>query len=431
MTEPPLDLRASAAVLRRGWMVILAIALAGLIAGIGYGLRGGSQSSALALVLVPQQFTNGAPVDNMTTQMVIAMSDPVVTPAGKSVTPPVSIGQLKVRVTSPAGTNILRIEVRAPQRQQAVQMANGVAKGYIQYVVDNHQISGQPIVLQQAAPASTSSPLKKSAPIGLVAGLLAGCIVVFVRGRRDRRLRRRDEIADAVGLPVLAAIEAGQYRTFTEWTQFLENFEPSPTELWNMRRVLNLVLRDQDAEPTIRLVSYADDSAALAAGPQLALAAAELGVEVRLEPGMHEVLAPLRAACAQLKRYGYVDRSYTLPIHEDDSWMRTWDRRNQAPISADFVVSILALDRSYPDWSAFAGQSILAISSGAAVADELARLALAAAEGGGRIEGILLVNPEPGDSGAGLAPDRQEAQTSAHVANDFPGDGASIVGQPT
>jgi capsular polysaccharide biosynthesis protein len=437
MTEPPLDLRASAAVLRRGWVAILVIAIIGLCAGIGYGLVGRSQSSAVALVLVPPQFSNGSsdPTNEMATQTLIAMSSQILTPASESLNPPVPFTKLKVTATSPANTNILRIQVHAPSYKQAVQMANAVATGYIQYVGRYGVISGKPILLQPAStamPAATTSRLNKSGPIGLAAGLLVGVIVVYVRAKGDCRLRRRDEIADALGLPVLAAIEAGRYKSVTEWTRFLENYEPSPTSLWNLRRVLNYMLRDHyQAEVTIRIVSYADDESALAAGPQLAMAAAELGISARIEPGMQEALAPLRAACAQLKRSGYIERSSPPDVHDDDPWRRMWDTRNQASIGSEFTISILTLERSIPEWSPFAGRSILAISAGTAVADELARLALAAAEGGGEIEGIILVNPEPGDGGAGVVPDRQGDHHTAHIVNDYPGDAAPVVGQPT
>jgi hypothetical protein len=102
--------------------------------------------------------------------------------------------------------------------------------------------------------------------------------------------------------------------------------------------------------------------------------------------------------------------------------------RNRAVVSTDLVISILVLERSNPDWSPFAGQSILAISAGTAVADELARLALAATEGGGEIEGLMLVNPGPGDDGAGVLPDRESDNRASQPVEEYPGDAAKVVG---
>ena len=42
--------------------------------------------------------------------------------------------------------------------------------------------------------------------LGALLGALIGAIVVLAIGRNDRRLRERDEIADAIGVPVLASI---------------------------------------------------------------------------------------------------------------------------------------------------------------------------------------------------------------------------------
>jgi capsular polysaccharide biosynthesis protein len=435
MTEPPLDLRATGAILRRGWIVILAFAVLGLCGGIAFGLTGRSQPSAYALVLVPTQASSSsAPTDDMSTQTVIAKSTAVLTPAINLLSPPVPANKLKVTVTAPASTNILRIQVQAPQPGQAVRLANAIANGYIRYVSKTQLISGQPILLQQASaatPPATSGRVATSGFLGLLTGLLLGAVVVFVRSRRDRRLRRRDDIADAIGLPVLATIEAGRYKTVTEWSRFLEHFQPSPTALWNLRRVINFIVRGHlVGDLTIRIVSYGDDTAALAAGPQLAMAAAELGISAQIVPGMQEALTGLRAASAQLNKSGYIERGSTPDTEDDDPWRRMWDARNQAHLDSQLVISILALERSDLDWSPFAGRSILAISAGAAVADELARLALAATEGGGDIDGIILVNPEPGDDGAGVIPHREHDPATNHLVSDYPGDATTVVAHP-
>jgi hypothetical protein len=50
----------------------------------------------------------------------------------------------------------------------------------------------------------------------------------------------------------------------------------------------------------------------------------------------------------------------------------------------------------------------LALSAGFAVADDLARVALAATEEGQGIDGILVINPEPGDNTAGVVGEPEE-----------------------
>ena len=434
MTEPALDLRTSAAVVRRGWALILVFALIGLCGGIAFGLHGSRQHSADALVVIPTQAittANANPVD-MLTQTLIATSTAVLAPAAAEASPPVPVNELAVSVTAPS-TSILRVRVQAKRSQQAVLLANAVANGYISYVTKAHLFEGQqPILLQPATPttpASTTSRVATKGVMGLVAGLVVGTIVVIVRSRRDRRLRRREDIADAVGLPVLATLEAGQYTSTTDWTRFLERFEPSDAALWNLRRLLHSLMDDHyDSTLTIRIVSFADDGPALAAGPQLAMAAAELGIPAQIDPGMHAVLAPLRAACAQLKRAGFVQRPSGADDHEDDPWRRMWELRNRATANREVVISILALERTNPEWSPFPGRSILSISAGIAGADELARLALAATEGGGELEGVLLMNPESGDAGAGALPDHKDYNGGPRGVVDYPGDAARVAG---
>ncbi len=64
-------------------------------------------------------------------------------------------------------------------------------------------------VLEPATNATgTSLParLLVTGVLGALLGALIGAIVVLAIGRSDRRLRERDEIADAIGVPVLASI---------------------------------------------------------------------------------------------------------------------------------------------------------------------------------------------------------------------------------
>lgn len=436
MTERPLDLRQSVRILRRRWLLIVALATLGLFAGLTHGLLVNTRPRAFALVYVPPQTNSsgGVITDDMSTQTVIASSTRVLGPAIHSLSPPASKSQVKVTVTADGTTNILRISTQAPKPQQTIQLANAIANGYIAYASSNSLVTSTPLLVQPASTAdspSTTKRLATSVPIGLAAGLIIGTTAVFIRSRRDRRLRRRDEIANAIGLPVLASIDAGLCKRVSDWTRLLEQYRHSPTALWNLRRALQYLLSDEPAgaASTIRVAAYADDLPALAAGPQLALAAAELQISARVEPGMEEALAPLRAACAQLTRSGHIPprpwrhRPTDLDPRQDQAACLG------APSGHPLVISVLALDRSAPHWSPFGGPSILAISAGAALSDELASLALAASEQGGRLDGIILVNPEPGDGGATVVLERpQKPPSPRHRLDNKPNNRARVLG---
>jgi hypothetical protein len=174
---------------RRHRALVGLLGILGLSAGIAYGLVGSSHSGAYALVFVPSGGTDsrGAPsADQMATQSVIATSSGVVTPALKSLSPQVPVNELKITASAPADSNVLRIDVKAPQQQEAVRLANAVANGYIGYASRTGLVAAQPILLQAAIPKATRTSLVLSSIDGiggLVAGLAIGSVILW----KDRR----------------------------------------------------------------------------------------------------------------------------------------------------------------------------------------------------------------------------------------------------
>ena len=124
--------------------------------------------------------------------------------------------------------------------------------------------------------------------------------------RRDRRLTLRDEIADSIGLPVLASIPVGHPSNAAGWVRLLTEYEPSAVEAWRLRGVLHylgLGGRSQ-AEAgeglSLAVLSLRNDPGALSLGPQLAVFAASLGIRTELMIGPQQdanSTATLRAAC--------------------------------------------------------------------------------------------------------------------------------------
>ena len=108
-------------------------------------------------------------------------------------------------------------------------------------------------VVQQATEArglSTSVRLLIWAPLGAVVFTILAAVVLLVAARRDPRVRLRDEIADAVGSPVLAAVRSMPQRSVAGWSTLLETYEATPVESWAFRQVLRgLVPEDRRREP--------------------------------------------------------------------------------------------------------------------------------------------------------------------------------------
>jgi hypothetical protein len=96
-------------------------------------------------------------------------------------------------------------------------------------------------ILQRATTAIKPSILRipELGVIGLLVGLLVGVCAAFAVGRRDRRLRKRDDIARAAGAPVLASLTAVRRTKSQDLLQVLENFQPSVSDKANLRRLLD------------------------------------------------------------------------------------------------------------------------------------------------------------------------------------------------
>jgi capsular polysaccharide biosynthesis protein len=438
MNEQPLDLRASLSALRRRRVAIAIVGFIGMCLGLFNVASHRAMPTAVALVVVPGQ--SGATGDISTivqSQAQVASGSLLRDAALKSLTPPVRPDQ--VGVTVAANDTVLRIRAHAPQAKQATALANGVASGYIQWVTAHKPPGvGSPTVIQPAAitpPASFTSRAVKNGAIGLAAGLLLAIIIVLVRAKRDHRLRRRDQIARAIGVPVLAAIQSGQYKSVAQWRSLLEHFQPSPSTAWNLRKVLrHLVPGDLEADVNVCVAAFAADTAALAVGPQLALVATGFGLPTDLDPGDQKELVPLRAACAILSEPSSRGRILEFGPRDEDPWKRVWDTPDRRVAKgAQLEVSMVALERSRPELSPFIGRLILAVSAGFPLTDDLAGVALAATEHDLKIDGIVLVNPEPGDATVGMIPDRDEELFGGDYPNSRPhsqpSDGATAVGR--
>ena len=110
----------------------------------------------------------------------------------------------------------LKVQIDQVQSQQAAQSPSAEAK-----------------VLGPASPANRPRlvvwTLLSALLFALVAGGLAAILAVAL-ARRDRRLRTRDEMADALGSPVIGSVKSYRVRNTAAWSLLLESYRPSPTE---------------------------------------------------------------------------------------------------------------------------------------------------------------------------------------------------------
>jgi Chain length determinant protein len=275
------------------------------------------------------------------------------------------------------------------------------------------QVGGDAQVIETPTPAKRSA-LAQWYGIGFVGGallfLLLTSLAVVAFSRRDRRLRTRDEIADAVGSAVIGSVHARPQRAAAGWVALMETYAPSVTDAWSLRQSLDhvglgdLTLRHDSSDRrrsgrgrgartrALTLITLSEDGRGLAVGPQLAAHAATLGVRTRLVAGQgHASSTALWAACASLRR----DDEVRPGLHVDS--------RRRRGGSDDLVVEMIVVDRRNPQFVRMDAQAVtlLAVSSSSATAEDLARLAVAAYEAGGRVSGVILADPDTLDRTTG------------------------------
>ncbi len=316
MSQQPLDLHKSILIVRRFKVLVGIMSALGLLIGVAYAALNPPSPSSTAVVSLP------ASVLSTATQVVIADSDPVLSAAAATVSPPVSAGQMRSDVQVKSLTNyLISITATGKTDAQAVAVANAVANSYIAYVADRKtpvtHVTAE--LFQPAVSAATQSPFEGmliAGVTGAVAGALVGSVAALAIGRKDRRLRQRDHIANSIGVPVLASVPVGHPADPAGWTRLMENYQPQAVHAWQLRTVLRyLGILDQEyARPpddaagpavangvSLAVVSLSSDPGALALGPQLAVFAASQGIPTTMVIGPQQdedATAALRTVCA-------------------------------------------------------------------------------------------------------------------------------------
>lgn len=425
MSEQALDLKRSLRIIRRHWIAVSAAALVGLAAGGGYALIQPPALSSTALVRVASSQSAFSGNSNATL-VVIADSDPVLALAAPHIPsrPTTADLQKNVQVRS-LTSGIISIRAQARTASGARDTANAVARAFVSYIASPRSLSGttRALVLQQATIA-TGRPLPASMAIFGIIGLLAAAalavVAVLAVSRRDRRLRLRDEIADSIGLPVLASLPVTRPKDAAGWVKLLSEYEPPAVDGWRLRSALDYLGVGGAGRPgtgqaegvSVAVLSMASDPGALALGPQIAAFAAALGISTQLVIGPQQDpdgTATLRAACGGTAGLEPKWSRYLQVSVRDDGAVRDQPR----PALSVLVAVVDEKAPRVPDWMR-ASIALIGVTSGVATAEELARVAVSAADRGRPISGILVADPEPADRTTGRQP--QLSRTAAQRA---------------
>jgi capsular polysaccharide biosynthesis protein len=413
MIHEPLDFKRALKLVRRHKIIVLSAAMLGLLAGVAFAALRPPMLSSQAWVVLPPSTGENVGTQLIGTQVVIARSDPVLIAALRDLHPGMSLQSLrdKVDVKSRAGT-IIAISAKDKTAARAEDIANAVAQSYVEYVGHRGNLPDRPVqarILQPATTASGTKPSSQLVGIGLLGGLVGAVVAalgVLAVTRRDRRLRLRDEIADSIGVPVLASISVDHHSDAAGWRKLLEEYQPGAVDAWRLRKALQyLGLADvglsghKAAGFTLAVISASFDRRALALGPELAVFAASRGIPTALVIGPQQEVtatATLRAACA-------------APQHDPSHRLRVVVRDHAASVrepDAALTVVVAVVDGQAPQVTHMirTTAAVLAVSAGVATAEQLARIAASAAVGGHDVIGILVADPDPADTTTGRLP---------------------------
>lgn len=430
MSQQALGLRRSVSIVRRHKKLYGGVVFAGLLLGVAYAVLRPPLLTSTALVVLPQapissQSDTGGGGDGggaagssgisgyTATEAVIAGSDPVLTGALRGIGPGVSLQTVRDNVkVSGLTSNVISVTAKSGNAAHAEAMANAVANSYLAYVASATSPVGhvRASMLQRATTASGPTAIEQMGMdgiIGILAGSLIGFLAVLAVGRTDRRLRERDDIANSIGVPVLMSIPVEHPSDAPEWTVLLTEYEPGIVHAWRLRQALQQLgvgepgRRSESTAVSAGILSLAADHGALALGPHLAAYAASLGIRTALIVGPQQdatVAAALRTACAAPVPGGSKRANFLRVVASD----------GPAPIppGTELAVVVAVVDGQAPQVPAMppTSSTLLAVSSGAATAEELARVATIAAGDNRDVTGILVADPDPSDQTSGRIP---------------------------
>ncbi|MDQ6728001.1 MAG: Wzz/FepE/Etk N-terminal domain-containing protein [Actinomycetota bacterium] len=246
-----------------------------------------------------------------------------------------------------------------------------------------------------------SSPLRPRPLMNLggggAVGLVIGVVLALAFDRNDSRLRRRDDIARAVGAPVVASLGVPKRSGVDRCKALLDLWQPNVVESLALRQAFTrLGVADEQPPANVIVVSLAGDRA----GPLLAL---ELGAfAASTETNTAVVIASADGATADLRSACKAQRAGTgrprLSVHDLTSGIDAVDLRG-----AELSIAVVVADGESipaPTWGRRT-LTALAVTAGYGTPEALAAASLACALSGHPVRGIFVANPDPNDHTTG------------------------------
>lgn len=307
-------------------------------------------------------------------------------------------------VTSPSANQDAALVTSLTSEQATIGLElNSVKSQIAQAELSQLAVNQGTEVIQRATTASGLSAASAALVLvlGAVAGLLVGAVFVLARHRRDPRLSTRDAMAQAVGAPVLLALDVSPRRSGREWATLFEKARPGASECWHVQRALHELDLEAHGARRVVLVAFHDDAAGVAQALEVVVAAACSGLDTVVslvaEAGHADAL---QATCTRIEALDAPVRPHLR--------VRAFAPAAPGEPVAGLTAAVFVVDRRQPKLATIDRResvTVLSVSSGFATADELARLAIVAADSGEPVQALFLANPAPDDRTTGRLPD--------------------------
>lgn len=220
-----MDSRSFWLLLRRRWMVVVAVGLLGVILGSAYAITATPQyvaESELFVATVGADNTADLAQGSTYSQQqarnyaVVATRQAVLEPVISSLGLDLSVNQLSGMVSAsvPLNTSLISISVTDTSPTRASAIANGVATSLTKVVtglVPKRSDGTSPVRLETVqnatTPAHPSAPNAKLAVLfGLLAGLVAGIGLILIAELVGAKIRTPDQVTELFGVPLLGSI---------------------------------------------------------------------------------------------------------------------------------------------------------------------------------------------------------------------------------
>jgi capsular polysaccharide biosynthesis protein len=443
MTEQALDLRKALQLVWRRKRLLAIVAAIGLLLGSVDTALSPPQPASAALVILP------AGLKDMTSQAVIAGSDAVLQTAEQSVDSGMPLPTLRKKLAiKDLTSNVISISATGSSAAAAEDTANAVAQSYINLLGSANAPGGtvQARILQGAQTATVTPlfvQLLETEALGVIAGLLIGAIIALALGRGDKRLRERDQIADSIGVPVLVSLPVVRSSDAAGWARLLGEYQPAVVHAWRMRTTLRELGIGEGAPPgrSVTVLTLAADPRALALGPQLAVFAASLGIRTTLaippyragkagagtdansggdpagkgkgkgkDSARDDTLTALRTAAAA--GAARLPDGLTVTVAEPGAdpagaqGLNGAGHHGPGGDGAALTVVVAVVDDARPELAGIRQTTltVLGASAGVVSAAQLARVAVAAADAGRQLAGVLVADPLSSDRTTGRLP---------------------------